>query len=76
MAPEFPVRLPKGTMTTQVKWPRLECAMVRSGMRCCNDTYIAFLCRSAMGYDLIPICQTCSDEYPEFQEIERTSHDA
>jgi hypothetical protein len=62
MKPSLPLDVPQGATVIIIKWPDLECSMIRAGQRCNNLGEIALIYPSDIGYEMIPICQMCMDD--------------
>jgi hypothetical protein len=59
--PELPVEIPQGAALTMIEWPRLECSMLRFGVRCNNLSLTAIIYPTKIGHEMIAICQSCFD---------------
>lgn len=64
MIPEFPMPIPAHVMLVEIQYPDLECALIRTGMQCCNIASFSIVFPVEGGYHLIPMCQMCFDDMP------------
>lgn len=64
MTPELPRQIPIGSAFASIGWPNLACSMLYNGLRCNNSSDAAIIIPTAMGYEVIVICQYCFDVLP------------
>lgn len=63
MTPEYPVSIPEGSRHVRIRCAiphTMECAMLRSGMRCNNETDSGALIPSKDNtLEMVPVCDMC-----------------